>query len=175
MTKLPQHPVGLGTSSQRLNTHDHEPANKPALPQVHNLGIHGTDGGGEKRHGSVWPDTEAPDLPIEAALEVNDINAVSRVSLNERRVRIAEIDPRAALASLYGRNLATGLLSFVTPRLRDPDVLRAEKHGVLLERLADRLCAEPEASAAREGTEALQQELRRLILLRQNQNSLIGG
>ncbi|KRR17660.1 hypothetical protein CQ14_36935 [Bradyrhizobium lablabi] len=174
MTKLPQHPVGLGTSSQRLNTHDHEPANRPALPQVHNLEIDGTDGGGEKRHGSVWPDTEAPDLPIEAALDVNDIDAVSRVSLNERRVRIAELDPRAALASLYGRNLATGLLSFVTPRLRDPDVLRAEKHSVLLERLADRLRAGPEDSA-HEGTDALQQELRRLILLRQNQNSLIGS
>ncbi|MFH0301646.1 hypothetical protein AAFX91_31430 [Bradyrhizobium sp. 31Argb] len=175
MTKLPQHPVGFGTSSQRLNTQDHEPANKPALPQVHHLEIDRTDGGGENRHGSIWPDTEAPDLSIEASLEVDDIDAVSRVSLNERRVPIAEIDPRAALASLYGRNLATGLLSFVTPRLRDPDVLRAEKHGVLLERLADRLWAGAENSVAREGIDALQQELRRLILLRQNQNSLIKG
>ncbi|NOJ50166.1 hypothetical protein [Bradyrhizobium archetypum] len=175
MTKLPPHPVGLGTSSQRLNTHDHEPANKPAVLQVHNLEIHGTDGDGAKRHGSVWPDTEAPDLPIEAALDVNDIDAVSRVSLNDRRVRIAELDPRAALASLYGRNLATGLLSFVTPRLRDPDVLRAEKHGVLLERLAGRLQAGREDSAVRDGIDALQQELRRLLLLRQNQNSLIKG
>ncbi|WFU14799.1 hypothetical protein [Bradyrhizobium sp. CB3481] len=175
MTKLPQHPVGVGTSSQRLNTHDHEPTNKPALPQVHNLEIDGTDGGREKWYGSIWPDTETPDLPIEAALEVNDVDAVSRVSLNEGRVRIAEIDPRAALASFYGRNLATGLLSFVTPRLRDPDVLRAEKHGVLLERLADRLWAGPEDPVAREGIDALRQELRRLILLRQNQNSLIKG
>ena len=115
------------------------------------------------------------DAASEAALEVKSIDAISRVSLFESGAGANEMEPRAVLAWLYGPNLSNGLLSFVVPRLRHPDVLRPDKHGVLLERLTQTLEAAPDDKMARECLAILQQELRRLLLLRQNQNSLIKG
>ncbi|WP_271592080.1 hypothetical protein [Bradyrhizobium sp. CCBAU 65884] len=139
------------------------------------VGVAHADGGTKR---ASWRDAPAQNLPIEgaseAALEVNSINAVSGVALFEMAAG-AEIDPRAVLASLYGSNLSHGLLSFVIPRLRHPDVLRADKHGVLLERLTQTLEATPDDKTARECLAILQQELRRLLLLRHNQNSIIKG
>ncbi|MCC8938841.1 hypothetical protein H8A97_28030 [Bradyrhizobium sp. Arg62] len=178
MARLPQHPVGPGTLSQGLNAGDHAPNIGPTTPKAANIEVEvARQDGGTKR--ASWRDAPAHDLPIdgatEAALEVNSIDAVSRVTFFDRSVEANEIDPRAALASLYGQNLSHGLLSFVVPRLRHPDVLRADKHGALLERLTQTLEAAPDDKTAREGLAILQQELRRLVLLRQNQNSLIKG
>ncbi|WP_407185414.1 hypothetical protein [Bradyrhizobium centrosematis] len=178
MARLPQHPVGPGTSSQGLDAGQHAPVNGSPTPQGNRPevgGIHAD--GGTKR--ASWRIPTAHDLTIddasEAALEVNSVGAISRVALFESETGADEIDPRAILASLYGPSLSRGLLSFVVPRLRHPDVLRADKHGALLERLTRMLEATPEDKTAREGLAILRQELQRLLMLRQNQNSLIKG
>ncbi len=179
MVKLPRYPVGPGPSSQSFNIADRAPAIAPANRQANSVEIAGAHAKGGKPHTLIGQDMHAQDLrldgAIEAVLETANIDAVTRVSLNEVRTRINDTDPRAVPAALYGRNLAHGLLSFVTPRLRHPDVLRAEQHGVLWECLAETLSAVPEDAMARESFVVLQQELRRLILLRQNRNSLIRG
>ncbi|WP_027535578.1 hypothetical protein [Bradyrhizobium sp. WSM3983] len=178
MAKVPREAVGIAISSQSPNIDDDARAIEPANSRATDLEVDGTHGDGGKNDASIWP-THPQDMPVQAVigavLEVNDINAVSRVSLDAERPRIDDIDPRAAFVSFYGGNLAHDLLSFVTPRIRHPDVLRAGTHAVLLERLAVTLSAAPEASAAREAIDILQQELRRLVLLRQTQNSLIKG
>ncbi|MGY8678341.1 hypothetical protein Q2941_11040 [Bradyrhizobium sp. UFLA05-153] len=178
MAKL-SHPVESSSYSQIMPPVDLAPVIKPAIGQVNNMEIDDTHVDQGNTHASIGRDMHAPDLPIDVAVEamlaVNDIDAVTPVGLDEMRNQASEIDPRAVLALLYSRSLAHGLLSFVTPRLRYPDVLRAEQHGALLERLAGTLSARPEISVAREGLVALQQELQRLIRFRQNRNSLIQG
>ncbi|OAF03742.1 hypothetical protein AYJ54_24670 [Bradyrhizobium centrolobii] len=179
MTKMPQHAVGPGTSLHRFDIDDSVPAIEPSVRRVNNMEVDGAHANGGKTKASTWWDTHTQDLrdgaAIEAVPEVPRIEAVTRVGLNETRAGTNEID-RAQLASpLYGDNLARGLLSFVTPHLRHPEVLCAEKHGVLLERLADVLSAATEGTVAREGIVVLQQELGWLIQLRQNRNSLIKG
>ncbi|WP_375779014.1 hypothetical protein ACE103_08185 [Bradyrhizobium sp. ma5] len=178
MARLPQHPVGPGTSSQGFNVGEHAPVVRPTNLQTNKIEVGGTQADGATKRAS-WRDTPAQDLPIDAAteatLEVNSIDALSRVTLFERGAGANEIDPHALLASLYGHNLSHGLLSFVIPRLRHPDVLRADKHGALLERLTQTLEATPNDKTACECLAILQQELQRLLLLRQNQNSLIKG
>ncbi|WOH64333.1 hypothetical protein [Bradyrhizobium sp. BWA-3-5] len=178
MTRLPQHPVGLGTSSQGLDVGEHSPVIGPNTPKAKNMGPRGVHADGATKQAS-WRDEPAQNLPIdparEAALEVNSIDAVSRVTRFERGDGANEFDPRAVLAALYGHNLSHGLLSFVIPRLRHPDVLRADRHCALLERLTQTLEATPDDNTACECLAILQQELRRLLLLRHNQNSLIKG
>lgn len=115
------------------------------------------------------------DGEIETKLEVNALDAVPAVGLNAMQPHL-EMAPRAALASSpYGSNLAHGLLSFVTPHLAHPDVLSAGQHDVLLERLTRTLSAAPEDLIFHGGIAILNDELRPLILLRQNRNSLIKG
>ena len=179
MAKLPRRLAGSNVSPQRPLD---DPAPKSAAtPRRDNMEI--TGAGGDKGRAQSFQEKDASqdtdelrlDLAIEAVLSANDIDAVTRVSLNEMRAWINEADPRAVLASLYGRNLTHGLLSFVMPRLRHPEVLRAENHDALLEHLTSTFSAGPEDAVVREGVFVLQQELRRLVLLRQNRNSLIEG
>lgn len=180
MVKLPRRPIRSDSSPSRPDLDDHTPRSDTAISQGDGTRVGGVRaGGGDKGRALAWRETDAQDLPldlaIEAVLAAENVDAVTRVSLNEMRASIAEVDPRAMLASLYGRNLAHGLLSFVMPRLRHPEVLRAENHDALLERLAGSFSAKSEDSVMREGVFVLQQELRRLTLLRQNRNSLIEG
>lgn len=176
----PPRPVWFESLPPRPDFNDPEPRSAAAVSKddVAKVGDVRAEVG-DKGRASAWRETDAQALPldlaIEAALASKDVDAVTRISLNEMRASIAEADPRAMLASLYNRNLAQGLLSFVMPRLRHPEVLRAENHDALLERLADIFSARAENSAARAGVFALQQELRRLNLLRRNRNSLIEG
>ncbi|MCA1455135.1 hypothetical protein I6F35_18175 [Bradyrhizobium sp. BRP22] len=179
MTRLPQHSVESGTSLRGLHVDDHAPAITTTSPQSDSIEIERTPANGGKSHKSIFRDTPAQDpavgATIETALELNSIDAVSRINPNEARTQVSEIDPGSELAWPNGPNLASSLLSFVMPRLRHSDVLRPEKHGLLLARLADALSASPEDSQSREGIGIVQQELRRLVLLRQNHNGLIKG
>lgn len=180
MVKLPRRPVRTDSSPSRPSLDDHTPHSDTAVTHGDGTQVGGVRaGGGDKGRALAWRQADAQDLPldlaIEAVLAADNVDAVTRVNLNEMRASIAEVDPRVMLASLYGRNLAQGLLSFVMPRLRHPEVLRAENHDALLERLANTFSASTEDSVVREGVFVLQQELRRLALLRQNRNSLIEG
>ena len=178
MARLPQNSVGPGNSSQGLDAGQHAPVIGSPPSRGDKLEVGGAHAdSGTKR--ASWQDAASYDRPIdgasEAALGVDSVGAISRVTLFESEAGANEVDARARLASLYGPNLSRGLLSFVVPRLRHPDVLRADKHGVLLERLTRTLEATPEDKTARECLAILQQELQRLLMLRQNQNSLIKG
>ncbi|MCP3475761.1 hypothetical protein NLM33_36525 [Bradyrhizobium sp. CCGUVB1N3] len=177
MSKLSHYDVGPGSVSQRPNEDHHAPVIGPTIFQPNKIDIDSACTGGEKEPASIWRELNAsykpPDVAIKAIGEAKDIDAVGRVSLNEIRTRNYEIEPPAVAASLYGRGIAHDLLSFVTPRLRHPDMLRAERYGILLERLAHKLAAAPADSMAHEGVVVLQQGLLWLALLRQNRNSLI--
>ncbi|TWB93003.1 hypothetical protein FBZ93_11142 [Bradyrhizobium macuxiense] len=178
MAKLPHPAIEPGTSSQAFNMGERAPTIGLLPPKTNNIEIEGTHAKDGKKQPSLRDiPTQDPTIApaLEAEIEVNSIDAISRVTLYESTVQTNEIDSRRALASLYGHNLAHGLLSFVIPRLRHPDVLRPDKHGVLLEHLAQTLKAAPEDQMACEGLAILQQDLRWLILLRQNLNSLIEG
>lgn len=177
MSKLSRHDVWTGTASQRLDEDHHAPGIEPTIDQLNDPESDGPRAKDEKEHASVRRELNAPylqrDVAIQAVSEAQDIDAVRRVGLNEMRRPIHEVDSSAALASLYGHDIAHDLLAFVTPRLRQPDLLRAEPYGILLERLALKLATAPAESMAREGVVVLQQALQWLILLRQNRNSLI--
>ncbi|MEX2697514.1 hypothetical protein [Rhizobium mongolense] len=175
MIKLPSYPIGPGTSSHRFNIDDREPTIEPSIRQAINKQINGAHSNDDKKHASIGRETHTRDLrlAINGVPEVGSIDAVTRVSPNEMRARINVVNPRAELLPLYGHNLAQ--LSFVTPRLRYPDVLRTEKHCVLLQGLVDTLSAAPEDLVSRDGIAVLRHELLRLILLRQNRTSLIEG
>lgn len=177
MVKLPSHPVGPGTSPQRFNIDDRESTIEPSIRQAIDRQINGAHSHGDKKPASIGRETHTRDLPlaINGVPEVGGVDAITRVSPNEFRARINVVNPRAELVPLDGHNLAQEQLSFVTPRLRYPDVLRAEKHCVLLQGLVDTLAAAPEDLVSRDGVAVLKDELRRLILLRQNRNSLIEG
>lgn len=177
MSKLSRHDVRPGTASQRLDEDHHAPGIAPTIDKLNEVESDGPRAKDENEHASVRRELNAPylqrDVAIEAVSEAKDIDAVGRVSLNEMRRSIHEVDSPAALASLYGRDIAHDLLAFVTPRLRHPDLLGAEPYGIVLERLALKLSTVPADSMAREGAVVLQQALQWLILLRQNRNSLI--
>lgn len=177
MSKLSRHDVRPDTASQRLDEDHHAPGIEPTIDQLYEVESDGPRAKDENEHAWVRRELNAPylqrDVAIEAVSEPKNIDAVGRVDLNKIRRLIHEVDPSAALASLDGRDIAHDLLAFVTPRLRHPDVLQAESHGMLLERLALKLSTAPADSMAREGAVVLQQALRWLILLRQNRNSLI--
>lgn len=176
MSKLSRHDVRLGTASQRLDEDPHAPGVEPTVDQLNEVEIDGPRAKDENEHASVRRELNAPylqrDVAIEAISEAKDIDAVGRVDLNKMGHPVHEVDSSAAL-SLYGRDIAHDLLAFVTPRLRHPDLLRAEPYGSLLERLALKLSTAPTDSMPREAAVVLQQALQWLILLRQNRNSLI--
>ncbi|OKO79012.1 MULTISPECIES: hypothetical protein [unclassified Bradyrhizobium] len=178
MTRLPQRSVEPWASFRGPNVDNHTPTTTPTIPKAEGSEIERTHANGGKSH-TIFQDTDQQDVAvgatIETALELNSVHPVSRINVNEARTQIGEIKPGPEIACLNGPTLADNLLSFVTPRLRHSDVLRPEKQGVLLERLADALSAAPDGWASREDMEILQLELRRLILLRQNHNGLIKG
>ncbi|MBY3517396.1 hypothetical protein HFN76_35680 [Rhizobium laguerreae] len=173
----PSYPIWCGTTSHRFNIDDREPTAEPAIEQVINKQIGGAHLYGDKKHASIGRETHTRDLRIATSgvPEVGSIYAVARVSPYEMRVRINVVNPRWELASLSGHNLTHEQLSFVTPGLRYPDVLRTEKHDVLLQGLAGTLSATPEDLVSCDGIAVLTDELWRLILLRQSQTSLIQG
>ncbi|MCK1419383.1 MULTISPECIES: hypothetical protein [unclassified Bradyrhizobium] len=176
MSKVSRYDVGPGTASQTLSEDHHEPVIGPTI-QPNKGEADGARANGEKERASIWGELNTPsmslDVAIEAASEAKDIDAVWRVSLNEMRTRIYEIEQPAGVASLYGRDIAHDLLSFVTPSLRHPDMLRAERYSIVLERLVHKLAAAPADSMAGDGIVVLRQGLHWLALLRQNRNSLI--
>ncbi|MBP2449519.1 hypothetical protein [Rhizobium leguminosarum] len=176
MVKLPSYPIGPGTSSHRFNIDDREPTIEPAIRQAINKQINGTHSNGDKKHASIGRETHTRDLRLEISgvPEVGSIDAVTRVSPNEMRARINVVNPRAELVPLYGHYLAHEQLSFVTPRLRYPDVLRTEKHCILLQGLVDTLSAAPDDLVSRDGIAVLRDELLRLILA-PAERSLIEG
>lgn len=175
MSKLSRHDVRPGTPSQRPDEDHHAPGIAPTIDKLNEVESDGPRAKDENEHASVRRELNAPylqrDVAIEAVSEAKDIDAVGRVDLNKMGP-IHEVDSSAAL-SLYGGDIAHDLLAFVTPRLRHPDLLRAEPYGIVLERLALKLSTAPADSMAREGAVVLQQALQWLILLRQNRNSLI--
>lgn len=177
MSKLSRHDVRPGTASQRVDEGHHAPGIEPTIDRLNEVEIDGPRAKDENEHAWVRSELNAPylqrDVAIEAVSEAKDVDAVGRVSLNRMRRPIHEVDSSAALASLYGRDIAHDLLAFVTPRLRHPDLLGAEPYGIVLEGLALKLSTAPADSMAREGAVVLQQALQWLILLRQNRNSLI--
>ncbi|MET4331414.1 hypothetical protein ABIB80_007274 [Bradyrhizobium sp. i1.15.2] len=179
MTRLPRHSVEPRTSFQRIDLGDHTPIVQPTISQADGIEIEAAQVGVGKRHAPTFRDRPLQELPvgatIGAAVEIDSVDPVSRVNLDKTRSQVGETAPCSELARLNGPNLAGNLLSFVTPHLRHWDVLRADKHGLFLETLAVALSAAPEDSVSREGIGVLQQELRRLVLLRQNQNGLIKG
>ncbi|GLR46020.1 hypothetical protein GCM10007880_65380 [Mesorhizobium amorphae] len=180
MVKLPSYPVPSGSASYRPTIEDRASATDPAIVRANNKAIDGAISNSDKKRASRRRETrQTPGMPLEFAIsgvpEVSRVDPVARVSSNEMRAPIDVDDPRAELVALYGHNLAREQLSFVTPRLRHPDVLRAEKRCFLLERLVEGLSAAPENWIARDGMAVLKDELLRLILLRQNRNSLIEG
>ncbi|WIW50373.1 hypothetical protein ML401_35085 (plasmid) [Bradyrhizobium sp. 62B] len=178
MTRLPQHALGPGASFQRLNVDDQPPTITPTTARGTETEIERTHASGGQSF-EVLQDGRLEDLlgasTIETALELNSIHPVSRIAAQEAPGKIGRIEPGSALGWLNGTNLAGNLLSFVAPRLCHSDVLRPDTQGLLLERLAETLSAVPENLVPREDIAILQSELRRLTLLRQNQNGLIKG
>ncbi|WP_342724028.1 hypothetical protein AAFG07_33825 [Bradyrhizobium sp. B097] len=178
MTRLPQRSVEPGTAFQGINNEHHAPVIAPATPQASSIGIDKVHGNG-KGHTSVVQQREAQERlaasTIDNALELKSIDPISRINPTDATEHAGKIETSSALTWLTGPNLAHSLLSFVLPRLRHPDVLRADMHGALLERLTQTLEATPDDKTACECLAILQQELRQLLLLRQNQNSLIKG
>lgn len=170
MSKVSRYDVGPGAASQRLSEDHHEPVIGPTI-QPNKGEADGARANGEKDE--LNTPYMSLDVAIEAASEAKDIDAVWRVSLNEMRTRIYEIEQPAGMGSLYGRDIAHDLLSFVTPSLRHPDMLRAERYSMVLERLVHKLAAAPADSMAGDGIVVLRQGLHWLALLRQNRNSLI--
>ncbi|VIO69210.1 hypothetical protein [Bradyrhizobium ivorense] len=178
MTRLPQRSVEPGIAFQGINNEHHAPVIDPATPRASSIGIDKVHGNG-KGHTSVVQQRETQERlaasTIDNALELKSIDPISRINPTDATEHAGRIETSSELAWLKGANLAHSLLSFVTPRLRHSHVVRPEQHGLLLERLADALSAAPEGSVAGEGAALLRLELRRLILLRQNHNSLIQG
>lgn len=178
MTRLPQHSVAPGASFQRITVDDHLPAASPRIaeaPATEIKGRHANSGQNYTTSQDSPLQDRLVDATAEIALELHSIDRVSRINVNEAQVGSSAIKPGSELAWLSGPTLAQNLLSFVTPRLRDSDVLRPETQGILLERLAHALSTVPEAPVPREGLAILQMELRQLTLIRQNKNGLIKG
>ncbi|WOH80251.1 hypothetical protein RX327_31230 [Bradyrhizobium sp. BEA-2-5] len=168
MSKLSRHDIRPVTISQRRDE------DRAPLIDVSKTKIDGTPPDDENQQASIWRELNASHLPldmtIDALSEAKDIDAVGRVSLSKMRFRGNVIEE---LTPFHGGDIAHDLFAFVTPRLRHPDMLRAERYGVLLERLTLKLSAVPAELIAREGLLVLQQGLQWLTLLRQNRNSLI--
>ncbi|KYH01594.1 hypothetical protein [Bradyrhizobium sp. DOA1] len=178
MTRLPQQLVEPWASFRGANVDDQTLTTTPTTPKAEASKIELSHANGRRSH-TILRDTDQQDVAvgatIETALQLNSVDPVSRTNVNQAGTRISEIEPGPEIACFNGPNLANNLLSFVAPRLRHSDVLRPEKQGVLLERLADTLSAAADGSAPREDIEILQLELGRLLLLQQNHNGLIKG
>ncbi|MCK1427223.1 hypothetical protein [Bradyrhizobium sp. 87] len=176
MSKVSRYDVGPGAALPRLSEHHHQPAIGPTI-QPNKGEADGARANGEKELASIWGELNTRYMPLDVAIEAasgaKDIDAVGRVSLNEMRTRIYELEQRAGVASLYGRDIAHDLLSFVMPSLRHPDMLRAERYSIVLEGLVHKLAAAPADPIAGDGIVVLRQGLHWLALLRQNRNSLI--
>ena len=113
------------------------------------------------------------DAAIERALAAPNIDGVTRTHLDQAQTIASTVDRRGA-ASADG-NLVDTLMTFVMPRLRNPDVLQAERHRTLLEQLQSDLVSDAHDNVVREGALTIRRELRRLLQLRQNCNSLVEG
>ena len=119
------------------------------------------------------------DVAIERTLSAANVDGVTRVHFDRMR-RVASNPERAPMAGVFeGASLSDALMSFVMPSLQNPDVLQAERHRMLLENLAQSLAGTSgkvgEGKIAREGALVIRRELRRLVQLRQNCNSLVKG
>lgn len=141
--------------------------------------VGGADGVSERgaRGGQAGapPEEGVPlDSAIDAMLAASGVDAVTRVRLSEARRAITEGVPGAA-DGFEGQSLSRALFRFVMPRLRHPEVLRAERHRALLEDLADGLAADGGDGVVREGALVVHRELRRLALLRAGRNALVEG
>jgi hypothetical protein len=114
------------------------------------------------------------DSAIEAALAAPDVDAVTRVQLDEARGTLA--GRRSERPEVHAATtLSDALFGFVMPHLRHPEVLRSERQLALLEQLAAELARREGDSVVREGALVVYRELRRLALLRQHGNSLVQG
>lgn len=115
------------------------------------------------------------DAAIERALNAPSVDGVSRVQLTEMRGALADGRGTSAHGGIGPDSLTDALMTFVMPRLRHPEVLNADRHRALLERLADALAGEGEDNVVTEGAFVVRRELKRLALLRQHRNSLVEG
>jgi hypothetical protein len=115
------------------------------------------------------------DAAIEQTLNSPAVDGVTRVSLTELRGALARGEREGGTETGEPGNLRSKLISFVMPRLRHPDVLQAEHHRSLLERLVASLSAAPADNVVGDAALELRRELRRLELLRQQRNSLVEG
>lgn len=116
------------------------------------------------------------DTAIEQTLNSPAVDGVTRVSLTALQGALGGGSRKRQEAQSEEReNLQTEMMSFVMPRLRHPDVLQAERHRSLLERLVAGLSTAPEGNVVSDATLELRRELRRLELLRLQRNSLVEG
>ena len=115
------------------------------------------------------------DAAIERTLATPSLDGVTRRYLDETRTIISRADRPGAAPGFAGRNLVDALMTFVMPRLRNPQVLHAERHRALLEQLQSDLAGSADERLVREGVLTIRRELRRLSQLRQNTNSLVEG
>jgi hypothetical protein len=113
------------------------------------------------------------DAAIEQALGASSVDGVTRVSLTELQGALSGGRGRRGEEPAAPENLQERLMSFVMPRLRHPEVLQAERHRSLLERLVADLSEGSDGRVVREGALELRRELKRLEFLRQQRNSLV--
>jgi hypothetical protein len=125
--------------------------------------------------GAPAGDEVALDAAIEGMLAAGGVDPVTRVRLSEARRAIAEGAQGQDPDGFEGPSLSRALFRFVMPRLRHPEVLRADRHRALLEGLADGLAATDDDGIVREGALVVHRELRRLALLRVGRNALVSG
>jgi hypothetical protein len=115
------------------------------------------------------------DAAIERTLAAPGTDAVTRRHLDEAQTIISRADRPDASSGFAGRNLVDALMTFVMPRLRNPQVLQAERHRALLEELQSDLAGSTDERVVRDGALTIRRELKRLSQLRQNSNSLVEG
>ncbi len=120
------------------------------------------------------------DVAIERTLAASGVDRVTEVHLTALRGTLVRSRRDARDSGFGAPSLRDVLLSFAMPRLQHPEVLQAGQHQALLERLSARLLETPAdegegGAVVALGALAVRRELRRLALLRQNQNSLIEG
>jgi hypothetical protein len=135
-----------------------------------------------RRHGQPGPSAAgrveeevAFDAAVEAMLAAGGVDPVTRVGLGEARRALAQAAQGRDSDGFAGASLSRALFRFVMPRLRHPEVLRAERHRALLEALADGLAGTDDDGIVRDGALVVHRELRRLALLRVARNALVEG
>lgn len=115
------------------------------------------------------------DAAIEQALSSPVVDGVTRVSLKELQGALTRGEREPGEDIGEPESLRSKLISFVMPRLRHPEVLQAERHRSLLEKLVASLETAPDRNVVGDAALELRRELRRLELLRQQRNSLVEG